>query len=159
MYSNHKSIVLILNLFVFSLTYCLNLDFRDIASECISIISISLAIYTLCISNLVGSSLLVKMRTAVDTKIPSKSQLAILKTYIKSGMFIAIATLISACLIKLEIPTNENSLEFSEEIAVWLETVDFFQLFSSFCFSLFITNFSFIILIFIFILSKQLDIC
>lgn len=65
MYKKHKQVLVILGVSVFTISYFLNLNFSEIASESISIISIMLGIYTLCISNLAGNQQLIRRLTQI----------------------------------------------------------------------------------------------
>lgn len=151
MYSKHKKILCGIFILILISTYILKIDFQPIASDCISIVSFALAIYTICISSLIGSSLLEKLRSTVDIQFKDRTQLGVLKKYINNAMITAIITLIISCLIKLEIETsNKMILELMQKINIQ-------QLFSSICFSFFSLNFTFIIIIFIFIINRQID--
>lgn len=149
MYYKHKVCAIIVFTLVFIFTFFLRITFNDIASECISIVSFALAIYTICISSLIGSPLLNKLRSTQDQQIKHKTQLGVIKRYISSAMVVSIITLVLACISKLK---TDNNLILSV-----LNKANIIQAFSSMCFSFFSLNFLFILLIFVFVISRQVD--
>lgn len=141
MYKKDKKIILCLIIIVMGVTYRLQWDFKDVASECISVVSIALAIYTICISSLIGSGLLNSLKNSVDKNITYKTELGVLKSYLENAVVVSIVTIMFACISKV----------------AYFENNDINRLFSAFCFAVFTLNFMFIWLIFIFIMNKQVD--
>ncbi|MDK2802658.1 MAG: hypothetical protein KFW09_04695 [Oscillospiraceae bacterium] len=158
MYSKHKRIITLTFILVLITTYFLEIDFVDIASDCISMVSFGLAVYAICISNLIGSPLIQKLGTTIDHEFSNKTQLGVIKSYIKSSMVISIITIIFGFFSKLKIGNTELLIIENELIISILNFLNIGQIFSSICFALFALNFIFIILIFIFIMNKQIDI-
>lgn len=140
MHKNHKIIICFVGFTIFIITFYFNLNFEKITSECVSIVSFSLAIYTICISNLIGSPLLERLRSTEHNEDRNCTQLGILKKYILYALYTAVITLVLACVCKLDFITNAMAD----------------RIFQAICFSLFSLNFAFIIIIFGFIINKQL---
>ncbi len=157
MYRYHKIILFITFIIIFLLTYLLKCNFQDIASECISIISIAMAIYAICISSLISSPLLEKLKLTLDKQIKHKTQLGVLKCYIQIAMIISILTIVFACISKLTSLKFENMILSKEILIEIFDKLNLLQFFSSTCFALFALNFVFIWLIFIFIINRQVD--
>lgn len=155
MYRKHKYCIGITFGVIFVLTFILKLEFEDIASDCISIVSFALAIYAICISSLIRSPLLERLRGQVDSECTTRTQLGVIKAYIKNAMIVAVITLIMACMSKLEIGLDCSSIFQGERMQNIIDLIHPMQLYSSLCFSFFILNFVFIILIFVFIVSRQ----
>lgn len=156
MYKNHKKILRVVFIIVFFISFMLKINFAIIASDCISIVSFALAIYTICISCLIGSPLLENLRLMPDFHIKEKTQLGVIKCYIVNASYTSLATLIMAYISKLTFNISVFDGIENEFITSILYNINWVQIFSSLCFSLFSLNFAFIIIIFIFIISKQL---
>lgn len=152
MYKKHKWAITITFVSVFILTFFLNINFEDIASDCISIVSFALAVYAICISALIGSPLLESLRSNVDPQIRERTQLGVIKNYIRIAIFISVITLVLACISKIKINSNIIILILNK-----LSYLNPQQLFSSLCFAFFSLNFLFIIFIFMFIINRQVD--
>ncbi len=151
MYPKHKNIAIAMFFATIVVSYLLKLNFKAIASESISIVSIALAVYAISISNLVGSNLAKAMKATPDKIIKSKTQLGVLKTYIQSAMKVAISTLVISCLVKL-IP--EQTKEFMMEVPEYKTVM---EVISAIGFGLFAIDFLFIWLIFDFITNRQMS--
>lgn len=152
MYKKHKCTTTITFVSVFILTFFLNINFEDIASDCISIVSFALAVYAICISALIGSPLLESLRSNIDAQISDRTQLGVIKNYIRIAIFISVITLVLACISKIKINSNIIMLILNK-----LNYLNPQQLFSSLCFAFFSLNFLFIIFIFMFIINRQVD--
>lgn len=152
MYKKDKKHIIITFVMVFIITFFLELDFNYISSDCISIVSCALAIYAICIGALIGSPLLENLQNTVDSQIRYKTQLGIIKQYIKNATFISVITLIFSCVSKLKIG-NRSILLITNKLTY----LSLNQFFSSLCFGFFSLNFIFVILIFTFIINKQVD--
>ena len=154
MYFKHKILMVFVFIAVFLITFFLKLDFNIIISECIAIVSFAMAIYSISISCLIGSSLLKDLESIQDKYLKDKTQLGVIKSYFKHATVISVTTLIFSCINKLEIIDTLDNLFFKTKI---LNRLNFSQIFSSICFAFFILNFIFIILIFTFIINRQVD--
>ncbi|PPK43239.1 hypothetical protein [Clostridium algidicarnis] len=152
MYKKHKCTTTITFVSVFILTFFLNINFEDVASDCISIVSFALAVYAICISALIGSPLLESLRSNIDAQISDRTQLGVIKNYIRIAIFISVITLVLACISKIKINSNIIMLILNK-----LNYLNPQQLFSSLCFAFFSLNFLFIIFIFMFIINRQVD--
>lgn len=155
MYKSDKVILKIVFIAVLIFTYILKINFEPIASDCISIVSFAMAIYTMCIGGLIGSKVIENMENEVDNKLKHLTKLGVLKKYITSAMVVAIVTLLMSCISKLSVG-NETIKIFFENIIAKIPFLDMYLVFSAICFSFFLLNFVFIILIFIFIINQQL---
>lgn len=152
MYKNHKRAIAVTFVLVFILTFFLGVDFEDIASDCISIVSFALAVYAICIGALIESPLLKILHKNADEQIKERTQLGVLKNYIKTAIYVSIITLVLACISKVKTNNPTVILILDKLNCLGLE-----QLFSSLCFSFFALNFLFIIFIFMFIINRQVD--
>lgn len=148
MYSNHKRIAIVLFSLVSLVSYCLDLDFKNIVGESISIVSIALAVYAIAISSLVGSPLSQKLQFTPDVKLKGKTQLGVIKSYIKTAMAISILTLIISCIIKLLPNPSESIIKLLSELI---------RIIYSISFGLFALDFLFIWIVFVFVINRQID--
>lgn len=142
MYKQHVRLVWSIAISIFLIFYIFEADFVRISSLCVSIVSIFFAVYGICISSLVGSDLLKKLKSKQDHIIKSKTQLGVIKKYVSNAIYIALLTLVLSTLINVD---------------VQILTVFLYKVYSAFCFAMFGLNFVFAILVFQFILNKQLD--
>lgn len=158
MYNEHKLKLIIDFAIIFFISFISNMNFSDLSSECIAIVSINLAIYTVCIGCLINSTLLIKMKNSKDKKIGGKTELGVLKTYMELAMKNSIITIVLACVYKIRIFEIPKCIPMSDFITLIIKNQQFVRIFSSICFSFFSINFIFIWLIFIFIINKQMDV-
>ena len=145
MYIKHKVIILLTFITISLISFKLNLDFNIISGSYVSIISIIIAIYSVFIGSLTGSSLSKKLSLAPDKVFSYKSELGVIKTYAKYALVCAILSLISTLLIQLLFSFFEST---HSNIC--------YKVCSSGCFGLFSVNFIFLYLILSFILNREL---
>lgn len=113
MYKKHRVIwTLIMFLFgVISFLFCV--DYADIASDGITVVSIILAIYMTSFSSLVSSELAKKMQRKEDSELIGKSQLGVLRSYLNAAVCIGIINIIISCVAlilssKMELVVNKG---------------------------------------------------
>lgn len=99
MYKKH-SVILTLLMFIFgAISYLFSIDYADIASDGIVVVSIILAIYMTSFSGLVSSDLAEKMQQKQDSELTGKSQLGVLRSYLNHAVFIGIINIIISCVV------------------------------------------------------------
>lgn len=124
------------------LAHFFNLNYGQIASDSLTVISIILAIYMASIGGLMGSPLSARMKGIPDNQQSYRSQLGRLVSYFKWAVFDSILTIILTSIFRLlPIP----SAPFPE----W------YCLLSAVCIAAFASNFVFTIIVFLFILNRQ----
>ncbi|MEA5040312.1 MAG: hypothetical protein VB086_10800 [Clostridiaceae bacterium] len=97
MYVHHKIKALILFIVVVILSFIIGAAYKDLALAAITAVSISLAVYIAAMTALLGSPYSDRLKTIVDKKIKTKSQLGVLTTYLRvAGGFSVITLIISS---------------------------------------------------------------
>lgn len=152
MYKKDKKTIITVFFVVLFLSYNNTTTFSEIASDCIPIVSIVLAIYAISISGLINSNLLKQMQKTQDEEITIKTQLGVLKTYIVCATDIAIITLVLVFISKFDFGYDIPSI-----IIVLSQEIYLARICSAISISIFSLNFLFVIRILRFTINKQLD--
>ena len=124
------------------LAHSFKLDYSRIASDSLTVISITLGIYMASIGGVIGSHLSTEMKSIPDNQQPFRSQLGRLVNYFKWAILDSIMTLILTSVFLL--------LPISEPLPAW------YQALSSVCIAAFASNFIFTAIVFLFILNRQI---
>ena len=101
MYRIHKFFIGSIFLLTFLGIYYFDLNYKTIASDGITVVSIVLAIYMTSFSSLISSDLAEKMKNRHDKKIPRKSQLGVLRSYLNTAVAFGISNIVLSCLCLL----------------------------------------------------------
>lgn len=110
------------------------LDYSKIASDAIAVVSVAIAVYLTAVTLLIGSRVAEYMRKQ-DARIPTKTQLGVLISYLSHAVVTGILSIVVSCAVLLEkVPSGEPSIVRST--------------LSAFGFSFFTTTLLFIALIF-----------
>lgn len=144
MYKSHKVYMSIIVIVLFITTFCEKIEYSKIAGDSITIISILLAVYLASFSSLITSDKVEKMKTKVDPKINTKSQLGVLKTYIDVAVASSILCILISCVVLL----------FPQNLTGICQMIYF--IISSLGFSVLGTNIYLLILIYKFMSNRQL---
>lgn len=117
MYKKHRVMLVIVMLILGVISYLFSVDYADIASDGITVVSIILAIYMTSFSGLVSSDLAKKMQRKEDSELSGKSQLGVLRSYLNSAVFIGIINIIISCVAlilasKMELVENKGVLYY-----------------------------------------------
>ena len=94
MYGLHKTILVLVTLLCWGISFIFKVDYSIIASEGITIISIILAIYMTSFSSLVSSKLADKMSKTQDKQLRGKSELGVLKGYLNVAVSLELLILL-----------------------------------------------------------------
>lgn len=124
------------------LAYSFNLDYGQIASDSLTVISIILAIYMASIGGLMSSPLSARMKSIPDNQQSYRSQLGRLVSYFKWAVFDSIITIILTSIFRL-LPTPTPPLP------------EWYCVLSAVCIAAFASNFVFTTIVFLFILNRQ----
>lgn len=113
MYKKDKIILMIISILCCVISFKLKIDYSIVASDGITIISIVLAIYMTSVSGLISSKLVGEMSQKRDKQLVGKSQLGVLKSYLKNAVKLAIFNMVISGIIlivnnKLESNTQKN---------------------------------------------------
>lgn len=113
MYGLHKTILVLVTLLCWGISFIFKVDYSIIASEGITIISIILAIYMTSFSSLVSSKLADKMSKTQDKQLRGKSELGVLKGYLNVAVKFGIVNIVIGCILllmknKLKANINRN---------------------------------------------------
>ena len=108
MEKRHKALLGCISTAVAILSYTLQLDYGNVASEGMSLSAIVLAVYVAAMMGLIGSKLGDKL-AKLPSNNPEYTQLWVLRRYFCNAIVIAVLTIISSSVILLfpEIPENE----------------------------------------------------
>ncbi len=159
----HKKHTKMLFAFIFALSFILRWNFTSIASDSISFISIALAIYTVSIGALIGSSFAEELKNITHRERKDLTQLDMISNYMKLGIIMSMITIILSLVVKLD---HSFLLELFH-----IMIIDIFnnetlwrvlygigkQIFMSTCFSFLSMNFIFMWYVFKFIINRQVD--
>ncbi len=149
MEKKHSLQVIVISVLVLIVSCILKLEYSLIADSCIDIIAISLAIYTISISALIGSDFAKKLQTDPHPTIPGSSQLDVIVGYIKRGVIIAITTIVVSLLSGLVSQAYIAQLD-GLKLKIWV-------ILNGVSFAVLSLNFLFIWFIFTFIINRQLE--
>lgn len=113
MYKKHRVMLVLVMLIIGVISYLFSVDYADIASDGITVVSIILAIYMTSFSSLVSSELAKKMQRKEDSELAGKSQLGVLRSYLNNAVFIGIINIIISCVAlilasKMELVENKG---------------------------------------------------
>ena len=140
MYKKHKIVIAVTSIMVFIVSYLFKCDYKALASDSITIISISLAIYMTSFSGLISSDLAKEMKNKSDGQMPWKSELGVLKGYIFSAVVAAIISIAVACII-LVVNDRIDSAIRPGKLYYALSSLGFCSLSVNFCFMFFLFKF------------------
>lgn len=117
MYKKHRVMLVLVMLILGVISYLFSVDYADIASDGITVVSIILAIYMTSFSGLVSSDLAKKMQRKEDSELAGKSQLGVLRSYLNNAVFIGIINIIISCVAlilasKMELVENKGALYY-----------------------------------------------
>lgn len=124
------------------LAYSFKLDYGWLASDSLTVISIVLGIYIASIGGLMGSHLSEKMKSVPDSHQPFRSQLGRLVNYFKWAVFDSILTIV--------LTSGFLLLPCTDPLPVWYYPL------SAVCIAAFASNFVFAVIVFLFILNRQI---
>ena len=113
MYKKHRVMLVLVILLFGAISYLFSVDYGDIASDGITVVSIILAIYMTSFSGLVSSDLAKKMQRKEDSELAGKSQLGVLRSYLNAAVCIGIINIIISCVAtilasKMELVVNKG---------------------------------------------------
>lgn len=117
MYKKHSVILTLIMLILGVISYFFSVDYADIASDVITIVSIILAIYMISFSGLGSSALAKKMQRKEDSELTGKSQLGVLRGYLNYAVFIGIINIIISYVAlilasKMELVDNKGAVYY-----------------------------------------------
>lgn len=117
MYKKHRVMLVLVMLILGVISYWFSVDYADIASDGITVVSIVLAIYMTSFSGLVSSDLAKKMQRKEDSELAGKSQLGVLRSYLNNAVFIGIINIIISCVAlilasKMELVENKGAVYY-----------------------------------------------
>lgn len=113
MYKKHRVMLVLVILLFGAISYLFSVDYADIASDGITVVSIILAIYMTSFSGLVSSDLAKKMQRKEDSELAGKSQLGVLRSYLNAAVCIGIIDITISCVAtilasKMELVVNKG---------------------------------------------------
>lgn len=140
----HKRILRITAVAVAMISFVCRFDYRDIASEGISLSSIVLAVYVASMMGFIGAKLGEKLANQPSQN-PEYTQLWVLRTYFRNANVAAVMTIVASSIILL-LP------EYTEEVSPPL----IYQIFSSLSLAVYAVNLIFMWFIIQFIMNRQM---
>lgn len=153
MYKKDKIIAVSLFLVTGVVTYFFGFDYSKISSTVFTVVSISVAVYIAVAAALLDSKYAVALKSAVDTKITTKTQLGVLSEYLRWAGRFSIITIVISCFFVV-LPSEKAMVLVQQLIiqAIVIETVG--RLASSVAFGVFALNILFLWRIFIFLINS-----
>lgn len=103
MYKQDKRRLWYIFIVVFILSFSLDVHYSKIAEQCISLVSISMAVYIAATSVLLGSSYAKVMDTRTDEEIPTKTSLGVLTSYLRTAGSFGVVSIAISVLYVLDI--------------------------------------------------------
>lgn len=146
MYGKHKLIIGIIFISVGVLSYFFCIDYSWIATEGITVVSIMIAVYMTSFSSIVSSKLGDILQRKVEKNSNCKSQLGILKEYLSFAVLAGIIDIILSCI----------SIILSKETTNIIYQTKFYYLISAIGLATLGVNFFFLLLLFKFMINRQL---
>lgn len=153
MYKRDKIIAVLLFLIAGIITYSFGFDYSKISSTVFTVVSISVAVYIAVAVALLDSRYAVALKSAIDTKITTKTQLGILSEYLRWAGRFSIITIVISCFF-IVLPSEKTMMIMQQLIkqANVIEAVG--RLASSIAFGVFALNILFLWRIFIFLINS-----
>lgn len=141
-----KRLVFCVAVIVFACSFLFQFDYRDIASEGMTLSSIVLAVYVAAMMGLIGSNLGEKLAELPSSN-PEYTQLWVLRTYFHNAIFVAVFTIVLSSIVLLmpEI-SNEMSTHF----------ILGYHLFSALSLAIYAVNLVFMGFVLKFMLNRQI---
>ena len=110
MYKEHKALLWIVFFIVAIITFIFDLHYSEIASDAINVVAIASAVYLAVYAGIQSSETLFnRLKNEPDRRLPGKSELGVINTYIKYSLTIGFITMIiSIIVILLHTRFNES---------------------------------------------------
>ena len=90
------------------ISYLLSFDYKHVAETAIDIMGIASAVYLAIYPLLQGSENLIKKLATQDSRLPKKTQMGVLNTYLKVGLIMGITSIVCGCVVLLTVPSSCN---------------------------------------------------
>lgn len=132
MYRRHVVITILIGVLVTVISYLLSFDYIHIAETAIDIMGIASAVYLAIYPLLQGSENLIKKLSTQDLRLPKKTQMGVLNTYLKVGLIMGITSIVCGCVVLLTVGSYAETIE---KLPVW------YRLLSSAAIGQFASNF------------------
>lgn len=111
MYKKHRVFLALIIILCGAVSFAYKVDYAEIASEAITVVSIVLAIYMTSFSGLVSSELAKTMQRKEDKILTGKSQLGVLRSYLNVAVVTGILNIIVACISLIISSKMETTIE------------------------------------------------
>ena len=108
MYKKHIVITLLISVIASVLSYYYSIDYQYIAGSVIDMMAIASAVYLAIYPLLQGSEQLINKLKQPDVRIPRKTQMGVLNTYLKVGLIMGVTSIICGCIGLLIIGSYEE---------------------------------------------------
>lgn len=153
MYKKDKIIAVSLFLVTGVIAYFLGFDYSKISSTVFTVVSISVAVYIAVAAALLDSKYAVALKSTVDRKITTKTQLGVLSEYLRwAGRFSIITIAISCFFIILP---SEKTMVLAHQLIKQASVIEaIVRLVSSIAFAVFTLNILFLWRIFKFLINS-----
>ena len=153
MYKRDKIIAVLLFLIAGIFTYSFGFDYSKISSSVFTVVSISVAVYIAVAAALLDSRYAVALKSAVDAKITTKTQLGVLSEYLRwAGRFSIITIAISCFFVVLP---SEKAMVLVQQLIKQASVIEAAgRLASSIAFGVFALNILFLWRIFVFLINS-----
>jgi len=125
MYKEHAGLLKILFVVSVTIAYLLNFRYSVIASDVISIMSITSAVYLAVYAGIQSSDQLKEALRVRDRKIPTKTELGVINTYIKHALIVSTIAIVLSILVLLlddRFFNAANKSSVYERISQWLKS-------------------------------------
>lgn len=144
MEKKHKILLWLIAVVVTACSYLFRLDYRNIASEGLSLTSIVLAVYVAAMMGLIGAKLGEKL-AKLPAKNPEYTQLWVLRKYFSNAVIVSVLTIVASSIILL-LPERPECIPMSNA----------YLLVSSLSLAVYAVNLVFMGFIMTFMLNRQI---
>ena len=104
MYIRHRVSIFVAFLLPAVIAGVLNIEYENLASTAITIVSISVAVYIAAMSSMLGSPYANKLKAVPDSKIHGKSELGVITTYFRTAEGCGVITICISVLYQIPSP-------------------------------------------------------
>ena len=114
MYIRHKVSILVVFLLSAAVAGAFNIEYENLSSTALTIVSISVAVYIATMSSMLGSPYADKLKAVPDPKIYGKTQLGVMTTYFRVAGVCGVVTICIS--VFYQIPSSIVFLPFVKRI-------------------------------------------
>ena len=108
MYKRHKVSIAVCMALTIARTFFLGIDYASIAEIAITVVAITLAVYTSVASVLIGNPYAHKMKKVRDSEVKTKTSLGVIASYLRGAGLCSTATIVISTIYLFEVDGIRN---------------------------------------------------